>query len=787
MKNITKLFPNIILLFTGLSVSIVSGATPAPKHQVIFVSLPNASSWQDFALLASVPASRVANKGNGAVIALEDSGKIPLEVQDYLKRLKPASSFHLGEKALTPSPLLGKNVEIPCSSADQAANALASTFWKSSQRVVVCPEDDYASALLASTLAGRLRIPLLFSNPKGLSTQTAETIKSLKAQELLFVGKSPEGLKSTKLPDIRSILLWMKRQGLKTPYLALTNVRDRSNTTIHKLSLAAPLFAAAHDGMVVPIDNDIRWRVPFNGKPIDGEKPVGIPNSSKPPKAGVIELPEGKVPFIVSYGANDKKLLSLDLDGNGKYDGANEKPLTSNGVVTLLGKPRTLNFGRNEGINCDLTVTTGRAEDINEQLRKLYSETGIPRFLCIVGFPDSIPQAIITRGDADITSDLPYANADDDIFSEIGVGRIIAESATFATLHASRTITYNALLEPEWDSRAGQARWENTMSYNFQNVGLDTTAYHDIDNLPWINPPSKGKNGERSPSISQDSPLTNVAFISHTDHSWWKELGHTYFMNSNVLLAPSVVESGGCSTCTLDNEPNFNSVVSRLFRNGAISFCGQTRPGIAQQEQQRAEFWNSIFNGKTLGEAHRNAQNSKASLVTETGQLTGGSDHYQLHIRSLFGDPAFKPHLPSLPKSAPAKIMIKNDIVSVLAPAKWWKVQMKVPEDWKIWVDKPLYVIRGAGTYPNRYWCSEQYDSEETFTNVEFTTKRKIKSITQSQIPQAPLGWTGKHTVDKNPNGTTTYRWRVRLIDFDQKTGEIKSQLRSIDYLIEYE
>ena len=95
-------------------------------------------------------------------------------------------------------------------------------------------------------------------------------------------------------------------------------------------------------------------------------------------------------------------------------------------------------------------------------------------------------------------------------------------------------------------------------------------------------------------------------------------------------------------------------------------------------------------------------------------------------------------------------------------------------------------MIRGAGTYPHRYWCGEQYDREETFANAELTTTRKVKSITQVQQPPQPLGWTGKHTVDENLDGSRTYRWRVRLIDFDQKTGEIISKLDRFDYRIEF-
>lgn len=41
--------------------------------------------------------------------------------------------------------------------------------------------------------------------------------------------------------------------------------------------------------------------------------------------------------------------------------------------------------------------------------------------------------------------------------------------------------------------------------------------------------------------------------------------------------------------------------------------------------------------------------------------------------------------------------------------------------------------------------------------------------------------------ADENPDGSRTYRWRVRLADFDQKTGVILSKLDRIDYHIEFE
>ncbi len=53
--------------------------------------------------------------------------------------------------------------------------------------------------------------------------------------------------------------------------------------------------------------------------------------------------------------------------------------------------------------------------------------------------------------------------------------------------------------------------------------------------------------------------------------------------------------------------------------------------------------------------------------------------------------------------------------------------------------------------------------------------------------PPQPLGWTGKHTVDENLDGTRTYRWRVRLADFNQQTGKIINKLDRFDYRIEFE
>ena len=138
--------------------------------------------------------------------------------------------------------------------------------------------------------------------------------------------------------------------------------------------------------------------------------------------------------------------------------------------------------------------------------------------------------------------------------------------------------------------------------------------------------------------------------------------------------------------------------------------------------------------------------------------------------------------VPSPPKSAPARVEVKDDLVSVYAPAAWWPVRIRVPEDWKKWNDKDLYVVRGTGTYPNRHWIEEGYDAEETYVDATLRTGRKVKRIEQVQSPPQPLGWTGRYVVDEHADGTRTYRWRVRLVDFDQPKGTILSQVDRLDY-----
>jgi len=791
-----------------LAAAVVPAA--AAERTVLLVNVPTEPGWQDMAFLAAVPAATVANDGKPAAIAFGQGG-VTREIEDYLKRYTPRAVYVVGPR---PAKAPATWRALTAKSADSAACALAQTFWKSSARVVVCRDDDYASALVAAALAARLRAPLLPAGNDGMSAAASKVVKHLGAKQAVVVGpavKAAAGLKRqhltvTDLADAKAVLAWLRKAGLATTYLAAVNPRDRSHTSIKKLSLAAPLLAAARDGMVVPLAYDVRWKVGFAGK--DVPKPKAPPGKQparqrkKQPKntirkrVGRISLDGQDVAFMVTSEARGRRSrLTVDLNGNGSYADPGEGPFAMNDRLAIGKKRYIVSLGPKGGPGkCDVWLTWPPVDPVKRDLEAHYRAAGRhPEHLCLVGFPDAICQGLVPNGDKDMTTDLPYANVDDDIFAEIGVGRLIAENASLATLYASRVVTYEHLLDPSWQRNTGEARWENTYTKLFENVGFRKSFRHDRSDLKWIEKPVepapgvKGTRGKRAKEFDQDSPLTRTAAMTHMAHSWWKDLGQTFSWESTALLAPVVVESGGCLTAVLDRQSDCRSVIARLFRNGAVSFVGNSRPGIAYQEQLRLEFWNGVLAGKTIGQAHRMALNSMVVTTLETGQQDRGPNHYQLHIRTLFGDPAFTMHIPSAPKSAPAKVSVAGDVVSVHAPATWWPVKIRVPEDWKKWADKDLYVCRGAGTYAKRRWCGEQYDLEITCVNAEIRTKRRIKGITQVQTPPKGLGWRGKYHVDEHPDGSRTYRWQVQLIDFDQITGKITARIDRIDYRIEWQ
>jgi hypothetical protein len=798
-----------LLLVLSHAAATAAGENPAATHPAktpvtnrrttLLVPLPQEASWQDLAFLAAVPAATVVNAGAPSLIALDATATLTPEIQDYASRYRPDQVALLGN---APIDLVVANrpcQRLAAGSAEEAACKLSATFWQSCPTAVICPDDHYESALVASALAARLRAPLLFAVADKLSESTTREIRRLQVRDLLVIGPGMAGVRAvqaaalrvTALPGAGEVMAWAKSQQLPVRYLAALNPLDRTHTVIKKLSLAGALLAAGRDGLVAPLAFATQWKIPFSGTELTGERPPGLPPSQAPPKTGRITMADRELGFLLTGKPKQKELqVYFDINRDGAYQGAGEGPFASGDTVELLGKRQVITLGTNCGAGkADVRLTWPPVEDLCAALRAYYAALGAaPEFLCLIGFPEAVPHAI--RGNLgvvdEVTSDLPYANADDDPFAEICVARVVAENASFATLFASRVLTYASLLTAEWQDQACQAQWENTYDKLFENVDFKAPFRHTTEHLQWSVAPSAGNKGKRASTFDQTSPLARCAIITHTDHSWWHELGSTFGWDADTLLAPCVVESGGCLTAALDREADYRSVVARLLRKGAVSFTGNTREGCAPQELQRMEFWSGVLAGQALGQAHRRSINSALATVLDKTRNKRDAYNYQLHIRTLFGDPAFTMRVPGPPRSAPAHTTIDGDWVTVHAPAQWWPVDMYFPPDWKRWTGKKLHVLRAAGTYALREWCQQQYDREETCITAEFTTRRNVARITQVQQPPSPLGIKGTWHADDNSDGSKTYRWVVRLADFDQINGLMVNAVDHLDYKISY-
>ena len=789
-------------LLLSVGPNLLQAADHGPVRALFFVGAGEGAVWQDMAYLAAVPAASHRTGNAPAVIAIDPSGTIGREVTDYVNRYRPKEVFAIGmgDGAKAPDGLAW--TALKGGSAGEASRTLAARFWGKCEWAVVCREDDYASGLLASSMAARLDCPLLLCPAPDQWAPTQAALEALGAETLVAVGFTPRpaasgGLKHVVIENAPAAIAWLKEAGVSCDYLAVANPYDRTGTLQKKLSLIAPLLCAARDGLVVPMTFSSHWMASNEAKLVE-KRPEGLGEGDDPVYVGAAKFGAKSLPFAIVAGS--RKRIYLDVNGDGKYTGANEGPLRTADTVAVAGKNYSLVASgptrRRRKAPVALKTCTPTAAEIRDQLRAVWKAAGaVTSNLCIVGHPDAIPFWLYLDApgaETYLETDVPYANTDDDPFFEINVGRIIAENASFATLHASRTVTYNSLLDPRWSHSVGFARWEDSLGPQFANVGFYNQYLHTKHDRPEIRddkplaPGAKQGRIRREGTFNANSPLTNVSAITHGAHSWYMGLGETYTVEADVLLSPCVVESAGCGPTALHVNKKFISVVSRLFRNGAVAFHGNAVPSPAEHQELRYGFWISVLGGSTVGQAHRDTLNRKMLTVLERDQFErGGTDRRTLFARHLYGDPAFKMYIPDKRRYAPARTKIQGSRLTVHGPERWYVAQIRVPEDWKRWVDKQLYVLRAPGIYIRASWCADEYDREEVYTDVAYTTRNEVKAIRQETKLPAPLGWRDKYYVDHNADGTRTYRWRVRMADFDQTQGVIRAKANRIDYHIE--
>jgi len=248
-----------------------------------------------------------------------------------------------------------------------------------------------------------------------------------------------------------------------------------------------------------------------------------------------------------------------------------------------------------------------------------------------------------------------------------------------------------------------------------------------------------------------------------------------------VLLAPCLVETGGCSPAALDSDPEHRSVALRLLRNGAIGFVGSVRRAVAQHELYRTEFWNAVLAGQSLGQANRHALNRALVACFVRDEAQRAILRYQLLNAAFYGDPALVLHLPSKPRTRPASAELRGREVTVRAPAEWSRVEHYAPPDWKYEASPAIYSWRGAGVGVESSWDAQFRRNREVLVyTAEVRTSQTVSGLKPIDPPSAPLGWDGRHFIDEHADGTRSIYFRVQLIDFDMSTGKVREKLERL-------
>ena len=405
-------------------------------------------------------------------------------------------------------------------------------------------------------------------------------------------------------------------------------------------------------------------------------------------------------------------------------------------------------------------------------LHQRYDALGyIPEYLAIVGAHDALPQvkgqSIFNNGEmGHPVTDIPYGQVDTDPFLDLALGRIVADNLEEASALATRTVTYEQLADGYWEQQfveSGLWGFDEARDL-FTNVGFDDPTH---------------------PTEAEISSMgmMEAAAVLHKDHSNCMILGHALDVNTDVLFSPAVVASMGCSVAGMDIVgPDERTIVDHILGSGAVAFLGASRNAIAENTYLHVAFWNDIFDGATLGQAYQKAIND---LIVHWQDENGSAAlRYTIDIEMLYGDPALTMDIPGEAQVAPAAARVEGNQVIVTGPEEWTMVQYAEAQlaEWNY--DKDLFMYVGPGATPRTYW-SGQYDNEDLYYAVSIPLAAGFGKLQQTTDLPDPLGWRGNAYVDDRLDGTQHLRWRVRLLDYEMTTGEIRSRADQIEFVVE--
>jgi hypothetical protein len=424
---------------------------------------------------------------------------------------------------------------------------------------------------------------------------------------------------------------------------------------------------------------------------------------------------------------------------------------------------------RRNGVVVPLSSNLSSAAEISTNLRDLYQSVGYyPEFLALVGSAGAIPLETITDPawtSDKIVSDIIYSEADDDLFPDIAIGRIVTNNVLEGTLFVSRTSTYDLLFDGKWEKSFTEVgSWSKEMiAPMLRNYGFN-------DSVKWVN-----KN------IS-DYPEIESSIIVHYGHSNEVFMGHAFGINSTNVLAPGLVISKGCQVAGIDVQANHSSIVKHLFKLGSVGFVGGPRTVTAAGGQIDLAFVNKILDGEPMGKAFQHG--IKSITLTLMNKKNGLIERERSNIM-LLGDPALTINVPDDPDITPADLTINDNIVEITIPGPWvFPLDSLVTTEWKY--NGVLNLATIPGVEVTTYWGNGGYNHQDHYFMAGFETTGNVSSVTQNETFSAPLGMTGSFYEDFHQDGSKTILWHVRVLDFNQTTSVINDSIDYVTYSIDY-
>jgi hypothetical protein len=748
--------------------------TQPPTTPTFFVPAGANTQDTDMRFLCAVAA---AATGTTPPLVLAVDAKAPWrpELLDFLRRAEPTQLLQLGELPPPPAPWNGKLSTSDANDSTGIACELAARFFPTAKSAVLCTFAERGAALSAAVLAARLHVPLLPCTRDGLDERVRVQLASSGITQVIPVGRDAptklDGLRTERLLDDAAVAGKLAAEKLPIEYVAAVQADDDRASHAAQLSLAGVLLAVARRGTVAITPGDVHWKERSATTKLS-EAPKGAAPSANGWYRGEVQDGKAKHSFVTGFDPKAQRaFVQFDRNGDGDFADTDETPLRTGAVIELDRRHHAIDLDVDEHARGQgLWLTTPTAEDIAASIQRVRTASRCaPDMLCLVGWPDTLPMAIVGDAqpiDADLVSDIPIAQTDADPFVDLAMARFVTEDLPSATLLACRGFVHTTFRERSYAHHFATAEWAGSdFKPLLEAAGMQFAGHHG------------GKE-----FLASGSPLANVALVEHGSHAMWTVMGKTCAWDSEVLLAPSLIDSAGCSTAALDMDTQHRSVALRMLRNGALAFVGNRRRGAAQQELFHTEFLNAVLTGQSLGEANRAALNRVLVAMLDGDGVDPHMLRYQLHAATAFGDPAVRFDLVPSEWQGLARIELQNLRATVLAPETWYRSEYAPLAEWGCPVQK-LYTWRALGIGIDSTWFGpRKRNADRAVFTAEVRTKRRIDKVEAIGNPEGTLGFDGRFFVDEHDDGTRSIYWRVRLVDFDMEAGEIVAQRSRAEY-----